>query len=244
MCKAAYVHAAAEKARSKNGKVNRARVATITGLTRAEVTRLLNPSIGMVPRHEWHRHRAARVLDGWFLDRHYKARSGRPKDLQRKGSCPSFHSLVKKYSGDIPAKAMLEELLNVGAVELRENGMLRARRRSLVSTNVSKRGIVELGEKAGHLLTTLVHNLENPDDRLFEAAVSKTNVDAQFVPYLRREVEARCNAVLNLLADQLEHPPVHTQRKARPQEKITFGIGVHLYLAKSRSTQNRKRHFT
>lgn len=233
VCKAAYVNAAAAKVRLKNGRVNRSRVAVITGLTRAEVTRLL--TVGKKPRQPWHRHRAARVLDGWFSDPQYRTRSGRPKDLPKNGRTRSFRSLVRKYSGDIPAKAVLEELLNSDAVEVRKNGMLRAKRRRIVAQKLSNKVVAEIGIKAGRLLATLIHNIEHPADRWFEASVTKTRVDSALVPYLRKDIAVRGAALLDVVADQLEHPLSDLSAKSIARPPVTLNVGMYLHIGAPKS---------
>ena len=238
ICKAAYVSVAAEKARSKSGRVNRSRVAVITGLTRAEVTRLL--AVGNnVPRQPWHRHRAARVLDGWFLDPAFKSRDGRPKDLPKNGGVGSFGSLVRKYGGDIPVRAVLEELLNSDAIEMRRNGMLRPRRRGIVGRALSNKEVAEIGLKTGRLLATLIHNLENPNERWFEASVTKAKVDATLVPYLRKTVAARGTALLDAFADQFQTPPSDIPDTTLARAPVAISVGMYLSLNPSKRKSSR-----
>jgi Family of unknown function (DUF6502) len=60
-------------------------------------------------------------LDGWARDPEYSSRTGIQRPLPVRGRYGSFYSLAKKFSGDIPPKATLDELLRTGHVELRKN---------------------------------------------------------------------------------------------------------------------------
>jgi hypothetical protein len=60
--------------------------------------------------------RATRVLTGWARDADFLDRRGQPRPLEVDGAA-SFAVLVKRYSGDMPARAVLDELVRVGAVE-------------------------------------------------------------------------------------------------------------------------------
>ncbi len=109
----AFVQAAADISRLRNGRINHSRVAAQTGLTRADVKRLLRfnafapPRVGQTP--------VQRVIEGWRSDRRFAVR-GQPKALAIYGRKDSFGHLVKKYGGDVPHRAVLDELRRMGAV--------------------------------------------------------------------------------------------------------------------------------
>ena len=110
----AFVRAATEMSRLGNGRVNYSRVAAQTGLSRADVKRLLKGDV-----FDFHRVSYApmeRVVDGWRSDRLFAYRSARPKGLRIAGPGASFASLVRKYGGDVPHRAILDELRRIDAV--------------------------------------------------------------------------------------------------------------------------------
>jgi Family of unknown function (DUF6502) len=110
----AFVQAATERSRLRNGRVNYSRVAAQTGLSRADVKRLLKSEdvdfrrIAHAPME--------RVVNGWRTDALYAYRRGRPRSLRISGSGGSFESLVRKYGRDVPHRAVLEELRRIHAV--------------------------------------------------------------------------------------------------------------------------------
>jgi hypothetical protein len=57
-----------------------------------------------------------RVIDGWRADREFLNPAGKPKQLPISGSRGSFARLVSKYGGDIPHRAVLDELRRIGGV--------------------------------------------------------------------------------------------------------------------------------
>jgi hypothetical protein len=113
LARCAFVQAAADIARMRNGRVNHSRVAALTGLTRADVKRLLNRN-----GFESQGGKAAveRVIHGWRTDGEFAVYPGRAKPLRIVGRRGSFARLVKKYGGDVPHRAVLEELRRLGAV--------------------------------------------------------------------------------------------------------------------------------
>jgi Family of unknown function (DUF6502) len=111
----AFVRAATERARLRNGRVNQSRVAAQTGLSRADVKRLLLQSAAQ-QANRLAQAPVERVLDGWRADRQFSGPPGRPRRLRLSGAGPSFVGLVKKYGGDVPHRAVLDELRRIDAV--------------------------------------------------------------------------------------------------------------------------------
>jgi len=91
-------------------KVSNARIAALTGLTRTEVSQLVRQRINASEGDAEPQNRALRVAKGWSNDSQFVKKPGAPRRLPFRGRGPSFSSLVKKYSGDIPARAMLLEM--------------------------------------------------------------------------------------------------------------------------------------
>jgi hypothetical protein len=123
----AFVQAAADTTKLRNGRVNHSRVAAQTGLTRADVKRLLSRN-GFEPS-KGGKTAVERVIHGWRTDREFAVSPGRTKALQIAGPKGSFARLVKKYGGDVPHRAILDELRRIGAV--RDSGDVVQLRRSL-----------------------------------------------------------------------------------------------------------------
>ena len=111
----AFVRAAADISRLRNGRVNYSRVAAQTGLTRADVKRLLHRNAREANKGGGNT-AVERVINGWRTDGQFTVRLGRPKPLRITGRRGSFAQLVKKYGGDVPHRAVLDELRRIGAV--------------------------------------------------------------------------------------------------------------------------------
>jgi hypothetical protein len=107
--KLAFVKAASRVARLGNARLNKSAVAAMTGLSRAEVKRL--SEVDLVAREgSRDRQRALRVLDGWQADPEFLDSAGLPRPLSLQDGDGEFSELVRRYSGDIPPKAILREL--------------------------------------------------------------------------------------------------------------------------------------
>src|SRR5438045_3986708 len=83
LARSAFVQAAADMSKLRNGKVNHSRVAAQTGLSRADVKRLLTSNMfdsvrpGQTP--------IRKVIAGWRTDRKLDTRAGRQERLRIAG---------------------------------------------------------------------------------------------------------------------------------------------------------------
>lgn len=114
----AFVRAATEMSKFQNGRVNYSRVAAQTGLSRADVKRLLGSNALDVLRVA--QAPTERVVNAWRTDRLFSDKYGRPRRLRITGSNLSFAGLVRKYGGDVTYRAVLDELRRIGVVK--DNG--------------------------------------------------------------------------------------------------------------------------
>lgn len=105
---------------SGRNKQFKSRAAILTGLSRKEVMRLSRQPNPAENGEVLCRNRAARVLGGWMSPPYADSR-GKPRVLSIKEGSDSFMQLVRSCGGDVPYRAILDELMECGAVE-RVNG--------------------------------------------------------------------------------------------------------------------------
>ena len=140
---------------SGRGRQFKSRAAILTGLSRKEVMRLSRQPMPGDGKELPSRNRAARVVAGWLLPPYVDGR-GAPKVLPIKGGNDSFLGLVRNYGGDVPYRAILDELLETGVVE-RVNGKgLRLKSKG----KLYPRGSHEALQKAGDGLDGLLAHVE------------------------------------------------------------------------------------
>ena len=137
------------------------RISILTGVNRKEVKRLLEES----PTNEQaqkENNRAARVVSGWMRDNDFRLKSGKAKAL-RWGDPDSeggFEALVKRYSGDMTARAVLDELMRVGAVEFNKDKSTVTLTANGYIPAASNDELLRLsGNSINDLLKTIDHNL-------------------------------------------------------------------------------------
>lgn len=147
------------------GKVNKSRVAILTGLTRKEVKNVIDRVL-IEDTPEKRYSRPERVLAGWFNDPIYTGPYGIPLDLPYVSESldePSFTELVKSYSGDMAPKQMLQELLRSGSV-VEVDGRFKAVRRNYVHEVLSPKLIRRLGQIGYRVFSTAAKNIDKQAD--------------------------------------------------------------------------------
>ena len=110
----------------------------------------------------------------------------------------SFNTLVRKHGGDVPARAMLDELTRVGTVS-NENGRVTLLQKGYVP-HESESALLDLfATSATDLLTTLDHNLAGTGERRLQMSVAYDNVTAAGVETFRTLSAERGIALLREL---------------------------------------------
>ena len=131
------MEAAGTLSKFRNGKINRSRVAVMTGLSRVEVKRLLSGQFSMTASIPAQQSRGERVISGWMTDHRFLDGRGRPQRLPIAGTRASFTSLVRKFGGDVPHRAVLEELRRLRVVRQVGDSLELDARRQLPSGHAS-----------------------------------------------------------------------------------------------------------
>ncbi len=158
----AFVHVAMNDLVPPGRKPTISRAATITGLSRKEVARLLgDDGDGSDAPSLVGQNRAATVIAGWVRDVDFQDGSGEPRPLSLDDPAGGFPALVKRYSGDMPYRTVLDELVRVGTVEIMDDGRARLLARSYVPMRDDVAKIDILGTDVGHLIETIAHNLDH-----------------------------------------------------------------------------------
>jgi hypothetical protein len=182
-----YVDVATREFAIGGRKQSTSRVAVVTGLTRKEVHRLRQPSMPGDREIAERYNRAARVIAGWRREREFLDDAGRPAALPVGGESGSFTSLVRRFSGDMPVRAVLDELRRVGAITELDDGRIELVTRAYVPKTSETDKLHILGTDAAHLIATIDHNLRSDSpEPLFQRKVAYDNVPDHVLPDFRR----------------------------------------------------------
>ncbi len=158
--KEVYVETALRHFESE-GRVNKSRVAILTGLTRKEVKNVIDRTLEAGYQSKTFS-RPERVLTGWYSDPKFQGPYGIPLELKYETGdeeTPSFVELVRQYSGDMAPRQMLNQLLESGSV-VEVEGRFKAVRRIFKHSTLSPSLIKRLGEVGYRVFSTAAKNID------------------------------------------------------------------------------------
>ncbi len=229
LAKRAYVDAALHDFALPDKKPSISRVSILTGLTRKDVQVLVSHPAEPNPETGERYNRAARVLTAWIRDPDFLHASGKPRALAGEGPS-SFGALVRRHSGDMPSRAVLDELLRVGAVRRRDDGLYEPVARAYVPQHgmLDKLGI--LGNDVADLIDTIDHNLQHgEEDPRFQRTVMYHSIDAQALPAFRRLGSVQAQALLELLDRWLDEHDTDPATDWHDTARARVGMGIYYF---------------
>jgi len=223
-----------EVARKESGiggrKQSVSRIAVITGLTRKEVSRLLKYSVPNDRDKSDRYHRASRVVSGWRRDKAFLVAGRRPAVLAIAGPGKSFQQLVKRYSGDVPHRAVLDELLNAGVVACPDENRVKLIERAYMPRGDETMKLHILGIDTAHLIATISHNLKSDGaEPRFQRKVLYDNLPDEALPALRKLSLKSAQALLEKLDGWLSSQDRDVNPEAGGSGRNTAGVGIYYF---------------
>ena len=233
LLKRAYVDAAVEDFTVPGRKLSISRVAVLTGLTRKEASRLMQTEADAsteITRRQVNR--AARVVSAWVTEAAYQDEEGRPAVLPFEAeSGASFTALVSAHGGDVGPRAVLDELLRVGAVDRADDDRLRLLERAYVPATDEAAKLDILGTDVGDLVAAIDHNLDPERGApFFQRKVAYDHLPAEYLPALRALLAERGQALLEELNDDMRQHDGDVDGEAAPAgERHRAMVGIYYY---------------
>lgn len=232
--KAVYVEIAVTEFKVEGRRGTKSRIAVITGLTRKEVSRVIEVACAENQGGKSNLNRVARVLAGWHTDPDFIGPYGMPLEVRYEdtgSNAVTFAVLVRRYSGDMSPRSMLDELMRVGAVVETEPGWLKVLRRVYEPQTLAKDNFERVGEVVKNFVDTVDFNLQKEAlgaGRFERIVYSPEGIRNEDMPRFNRYVKERCQALLEEIDNwiaQLDLPEKPTE------EDVTHtGIGIYHYI--------------
>jgi len=228
LAKRVYVDVAIRDFGIPGKKPSISRASILSGLTRKEVQRLValptEPEVGEAERYN----RAARVLTAWTRDPDFVDERGEPLPLDPLEGSINFGLLVKRHSGDVPVRAVLDELLRVGAVRRRDDGRLELVTRAYVPQRSPVDKIAILGADVADLIDTIDHNIEHGGtDPRFQRKVMYRNVPVSALAEFRKLSAAQAQALLERLDKWLSEHSTPPSKRSAAAARARVGLGIY-----------------
>lgn len=227
--KQAYVNEASQHF-GIDGKVPTvSRMAIVTGINRKEVKRLLDLPADIEPGIGKH-NRALRVVTGWLQDAQFHDEHGEPATLAYGDAGDPFNDLVKQYGGDVPARAVLDELLRVGTVK-QESAGVHLLTHGYVPHESQEAMLDMFATSASDLLETLDFNLSGDENRRLQLSVAYDNVSDEGLESFRTLGRDKAIVLLRELDQWLKQ---HDKGDELPENGIKNRVGLGLYLIENK----------
>ncbi len=228
LAKRVYIEVASKDFAINGRKQSISRISTLTGIYRREVSRILElPAINdadITARHN----RAARVIGGWLHDPEYSDADGHARTLTLAGDTPNFTHLVRKYSGDIPTRAILDELTRVGAVNQDTDGNIQLQSRAYVPKHGEADMIGILGTDVTDFISTIDHNLQHDEkDSRLQLKVVYDNLPQEAIDEFRTLASRRGRELLEEFNTWLAEHDRDTNPDSQGTGSVRAGLGIY-----------------
>ncbi len=228
--KIACIGVAAETAKLGN-RLNHSRIAAVTGLTRKEVRTLFGlVKTGVVPPgREVAKQRTTRVLHGWRTDPEFLDRQGNPNQLVIRGPGPTFHTLVRRYGGDVTPISVLNELVRSGAASRMSGGRVVIRKHTPRVRGYGSDVVAEISNRVRDLGATLVENIEQPEKPIFVGFRDITGLSTDEAALFQVTFSERASSLVDGVG-RWRTSQTHVRSGAKDKNKpgIRVGLGVFL----------------
>ena len=230
LAKRVYVDIAADEFGIPGRKQSISRISIITGLSRKEVSRVSSLPEQRDEDATERYNRAARVISGWVRDRDFLDDQNHPAELRMEGSGPTFNELVRRFSGDVPARAVLDELLHVGAVERVGTHSIRLIQRAYLPKTDEASMLDILGTDVQALISTIDHNLRSrTQESFFQRKVAYDNLPVEIVQELRRLSSLKGQTWLEEMDRWLAQQDRDINPSVGGSGRIRAGVGIYYF---------------
>ncbi len=225
ICKALFVDVAAEDFGIKGRPTNTSRIALLTGLDRKHVKAVreklnahdqpISSSVGQM----------SRVMTAWYQDNRYLDEQGKPKPLEEK-SDNGFYGLAKRYGGDIPAGAIMKELIRTKCVRRMDNGQLEAISRVYNPSGDKDLSVQRATSVISDLCATICHNIfdsTKAETNRFERRAMNINIARDRVSDFKQYIENKGQVFLEEIDAWLSNNELAEPNRT---EAIRLGVGL------------------
>jgi hypothetical protein len=231
--KTVFVDSARDVLQIPDSKQSVSRLAITTGLSRLEVSRLVNQDEESAEALAGRLSRVGRLLTGWHQDPEFTGPYGIPYEVAFNAAPGrrSFTELVRRYTSDVPAEDMLDELKRIGTVLDLGNGYYRVLARSYIPSAADPAKFHAMSVAFTDLAKTLDQNLKpDGDHKIFERRVWAPNgitpTDAMnFDLYVKDRGQQFLENLDDWLTSRESELP-----KAETGDRVKVGVAVYMFV--------------
>lgn len=229
LIKQAYVEEVEHELVATNQKTTTSRIAIITGLTRKDVAAIRKQKTPELEQKASY-NRAARVVSAWISDPDFCESLGQGKMLSVKGDNLSFEQLVARHSGDMPYRALLDELLRTQTVEVKDDDRVVLLQSALVASQDEDEKYVMLGEDVAQLISSIKHNITQTDEKpRYQRKVCYDRVPKEHLEEFTELANHENQMLLIKLNTWLAQHDMDKQPSLQSSQPMKVGVGVYYF---------------
>jgi hypothetical protein len=231
VAKKTYVEVAGRDFQVGKKESSQTRLEILTGLDATEVGSVLDSLKSTSDKDQNTLDGIVRVLTAWHTDSRYTGPYGMPIELKyEETDNAGFNELSQRYCPGIEPRALLNELVSVGAVLETGKGWFKVLTRSYGPKASAPAGLEYLARTLADIVSTLDHNIlePNPKNRLFERHVyTEDGIRPEDLPKFVKFTNERGQQLLDEIDNwltQLDKPQESTE------QKLSTGLGIFHYI--------------
>ncbi len=190
LVKGTYVEVADDEFALPFKRQTDSRLALLTGISRKDVATLRDRRKADTVAPDIEDSVATHAVGLWMAGPPYATPGGKPRRLHYESSDvanPTFSSLVRTLGGDIPVRAILDEMIRLGSVVLHSNGEVQLVREAHIPTAGLEGKLRLLGSDPAELYDTITHNIEDDSTPWLQRKVVYDNIGSDALESLREE---------------------------------------------------------
>jgi hypothetical protein len=200
------------------------RISASTGLTRREVTRLLQV------QHETPAHKpsaASEVFTKWACDPALRDAQGHPKALAKQGPGSSFESLAQSVTTDVHPRAILEELLRLNLVLVDEaTQQLKLSQQAFVPRGDKVSMVHFFGDNLGDHLKAACENILSDGRQHLEQAVFADELSEHSIEQIKVLLSSIWQDMLTQLSQEFTRLIEEDRQHQRVQDR-SMRVGMY-----------------
>ncbi len=225
--KSVFVDVAEKEFRLPDKRQTDSRITLLTGVHRKDVRRLRREEGAAVePKPPESVYLGAHLVAVWTSDERFLDLQGRPKPLMRlpRNNAPSFEKLVTSVSTDIRPRAVLDEWLRLGAVELDDDDCVRLKTDAFIPSKGFDEKAYYLGRNVHDHIAAARHNVQGGEPPLLERSVYYDDLSAESVRELDELAHRGGMKLLQLINRRARELQAADRAAPEADHRINFGL--------------------
>ncbi len=225
-----YIDVAEQDMALPKRKPSNSRTAVLTGINRKDIAKFKERPHPLEQQEYEPPNPTARVITGWLNDSRFHDDKGLPAELRLESDIDkdiTFAYLVQEHSTDVTMRAVLDELVRLGACS-KQSGKVKLLVNGYIPLEDMQETLRIFGTAASDILNTMDHNIGRlPPGPFLQRTVSYDNIPAELLNSIRSRCREEGDTFLLQVNEWLAHQDRNENNKLIGSGRFRAGIGVY-----------------